>query len=130
MFARTPVSLINSQIKCVAMILAAIFAFHSITPTSLGSPIPSMIVDSESTREADLATIQHALEQKVVQDRLEKLGFSKAEIEERLADATDQELHQMAIHAEELVAGGNSAGIVGILVVVLLVVLIIHLLRA
>ena len=55
---------------------------------------------------------------------MEELGFTPAEIQQRLAQATDAELHQLATESEAMMAGGVAGLIISVLVIILLVVLI------
>lgn len=114
-------------IRTVATTMALVIGFCSAAPIALAGPISSVEIVTDSTRTADLATVQQALEQKVVQQRLSELGFSQGEIEMRLAQASDAELHQLAVQSETLMAGGDGGVIVTILVIVILVILIMRL---
>jgi len=119
-----------AKIRTIAMVLSVIFGLHGMVPMAMGNPIPSALMTAEGARAADIATIQQALEMKVVQHRLEQLGFSKTEIEDRMAFASDEELHQLASQSETALAGGDAGIIVTVLVVVLLVILILRLTSA
>ncbi len=111
-------------IRTIAMTLAVVVGMHGLTPATYGSAIPSEPVSMEAARAADLATIQQMLEMKVVQHRLEVLGFTPAEIEVRLSLASDAELHQLATQSEDVLAGGAAGLVVTVLVVILLVIII------
>lgn len=110
----------------MAIVLALVLGLHGLTPSSYGSLILSEPVSMEATRAADLATIQQMLELKVVQHRLEALGFTQDEIALRLALASDADLHQLATQSEDLLAGGAAGLLVTVLVVILLVLLILR----
>jgi hypothetical protein len=78
-------------------------------------------------KDADMDTIQNTLENKMVLERLEALGYSKEEISERLAMLTPEERHDLATRIDSLQSGQGFWGVVlGILVVALLVVLILY----
>lgn len=77
-------------------------------------------------RTADMKTIQTTLESKIVRERLQKLGLSEKEIEWRLGQLSDQELHKLAKDVDTLAAGGI---IEAVLVVVVLVLLILFLVK-
>lgn len=79
---------------------------------------------SGTTRTADLATIRQSLEHKQVQQRLGELGFTETEVQQRLAHASDAELHQLAIQSEKIAAGGDGGIIITVLLIILLVVAI------
>ena len=79
-------------------------------------------------RAEDVAKIQKVLEMKVITENLEKMGYSKAEVEVRLAGMTDQQIHKMASQIDEVRAGGDGLGVViGILVIIILVLVILQL---
>ncbi len=113
-------------IRYIAILLAVVVGMHGLTPHAYGNPIQSEPVSMEDARGADLATIQQALELKVVQHRLEALGFTPNEIDVRLALASDAELHQLATQSENVLAGGAVGLLVSVLVVILLVLLILR----
>ena len=100
-----------------------------ITPKVEAGFVPSNTLAFPSTdREADLAKIQKVLETKMVADRLEKLGFTKEEINSRLEQLSDQQIHQLALKIDELKVGGDGLGVViALLVIVILVLVILHL---
>ena len=70
-------------------------------------------------RMADLQAIQTVLEEKMVQARLEQLGFSQEEIQARLSRLSDREIHQLALNLDDLRVGGNGA--VTVLVILILI---------
>ncbi len=113
-----------APLRSTAGLLTLIFLLHGMVPMAIASPIPSALINLEDVRAADIATIQTSLETKIVQDRLIQLGFTPAEIEERLLYADDAELHQLAVHSETMMAGGAGGVLLTALVVVLLIILI------
>jgi hypothetical protein len=83
---------------------------------------------SSIVREQDMATVQKALEHKIVKERLRDLGYTEEEIAARLDQLSDQELHSFASQMDSLNPGGDGLGIIiAILVIVLLVILILKL---
>ncbi len=88
---------------------------------SFASSAPAMFIPSPyegngtSHRDADLQRIQKLLESKLVQHKLSKLGLTKDEIEERLHQLDDEQLHQIASQIHTLEPGGNGAVVVLIL---------------
>ena len=75
----------------------------------------------------DMSTIQQTLENKMVIERLEALGYSREEISDRLAMLTPEERHDLAARIDSLQSGQGVWGvIVGVLLVALLVLLILH----
>lgn len=95
-------------------------------PFAAADPISSTVILTETSRSIDLDTIQQALEHKLVQQRLGELGFTTAEIDQRLANANDSELHQLATQSEAILAGGDGGIIITVLLIVLLVMVILR----
>lgn len=107
-----------------ALLVAGLFVA---APRASASAISSTAIAAESTRATDLATVRQVLEHKQVQQRLGELGFTDAEIQQRLANANDAELHQLATQSEAVMAGGDGGIIITVLLIVLLVMVILHL---
>jgi tetrahydromethanopterin S-methyltransferase subunit B len=100
-----------------------------ITPRVHAGFAPSEgLVMAPGERTADLGKIQKFLEMKVVRERLRDLGFTSEEIQSKIKDLNDQQLHQLALKVDELKVAGDGAGIViGLIIIALLVVVIIYL---
>jgi hypothetical protein len=91
------------------------------------APSEGLAFTSED-RNADMGKIQKFLEMKMVRERLKDLGFTLEEVQGKLKDFSDQQLHQMAMSLDELKVAGDGAGIVvGLIIIALLVVAIIYL---
>jgi len=113
-----------------AYLAVAMLIIGALPGEILAGMVPSAPIGENGAinREADLAAIRSNLETRVVSDRLETLGYSAGEINQRLAMLDDAELHDVALKIDELQKGGDGVGIVvGVLVVILLVVLILKL---
>jgi hypothetical protein len=124
MHVLNPTRAIPTWIRSIASLLTLVFALHGIAPVAMASPIASSLITAEDARAADIQTIQKALETKVVAHRLNELGFTPAEIQDRITYASDAELHQLASQSETVMAGGDGGILVTILLVVLLILLI------
>ena len=92
------------------------------------------LVESEITplmqvdRTTELEKIQNFLETKAVSKRLGQFGYSQEEVQNRLTQLSDQQIHQIATKLDDLKIGGDGAGVViAILVVVILVIVILQL---
>jgi hypothetical protein len=110
--------------RAIASTMIILIGMQSVAPLAMAAPISSQSLMAESSRGQDLATIQLALENKVVEQRLQALGFTTGEIQERLAMASDAEIHQLAVKSETMQAGGAAGFVVAVLVVILLVMII------
>lgn len=112
----------------IAMLLVVLMGIFSVVPRIEASFVPSDESFESNVRQKDMATVQKILEQKVVKERLKALGYSEEEINTRLDQLSDDELHQFATQLDSLASGGNGFGFVlAVLVIVLLILLILHL---
>ena len=83
---------------------------------------------AEHSREADIARIQRVLESKLVSDRLQQTGLTQDEIQGKIKDLSDEEVHSFASQLESLYPGGDGFGIViALLIIVILVMVILKL---
>jgi hypothetical protein len=91
----------------------------------VGSEItPLMQID----RTTELEKIQHFLETKAVSKRLGQFGYTQEEIQKRLTQLNDQQIHQIATKLDDLKIGGDGGGvIIAILVIIILVIVILQL---
>ena len=101
----------------------------AVVPHAEGAFVPSSpLTTNESQRVSDLQKVQTFLETRLVQQRLEDLGFSAVEVKEKLSMLSDQQLHNYAQQLDNLRAGGDGIGfIIGVLVIIILVIVILHL---
>ncbi len=115
--------------KCLSCYLVVAIFVMGVVPRVYAGFSPSEVtVLSQYDRSADLEKIQKILEMKMIRERLEQLGFSQEEIQTRLGQLSDSQIHQLALQLDELRAGGNGEGlIIFLLIVVLIVVLVIWL---
>jgi hypothetical protein len=110
-------------------LVAALFVI-GITPRVYAGFAPSEgFALTSGERASNLDKVQKFLEMKMVRERLKDLGFTPEEIQGKLNDLNDQQLHQVAMKMDDLKVGGDSGlGIViAILVIVILVIIIIQL---
>ncbi len=100
-------------------------SFVDSEPIGLATTVTSPPLD----RKADLEKIRSVLEMKVVKQRLHDLGFSDEEIEARLSQLSDQEIHQLAMQIDELRVGKDNAlgVIIALLIIAILVVILLQL---
>lgn len=101
-----------------------------ITPRVYAGFSPSEAISlSPLERSADLAKVQKFLEMKMVKERLKEFGLTPDEIQSRLNQFSDQQIHHLALNLDELKVGGDSALgiIIALLVIAILVIVIIQL---
>lgn len=101
-----------------------------ITPRVYAGFSPSEVIAlAPAERASDLQKIQKFLEMKMVRERLKELGMSPDEIQARLNQFSDPQIHQLALKLDDLkVAGDDFLGVIILLLVIaVLVVLLIQL---
>ncbi len=87
-------------VVALLLVCAAIPAF--------AGPVPSKTAANQSldSREADLTTVRSIAANEQVAAVLTANGFSQAEVEQRLAEMSPQDLHQLAQNLEQLQPAG------------------------
>ncbi len=117
--------------KWVTWYLVMAMFVIGITPRVYAGFSPSEVMGfSPAERSSDLMKVQKFLEMKMVRERLQEYGFAQGEIQARLDQLSDQQIHQLALKVDELrVAADEGLGIViGLLVIAILVIIVIMLL--
>ena len=91
---------------------------------------PSEAIDLSQDQSSDLKKVQKFLEMKMVRERLKEYGFTQEEIQLRMGQLSDQQMHQLALKIDDLrVAADDGLGIiVALLVIAILIVILIMLL--
>ena len=93
------------------------------------APARSNVSTPVARRQADLQKVQKLLESKLVRARLHAMGLNDHEIDSRVTQLSDAELHQVAQRIDKMhAAGADPVGfLIGVLVVGILVLLFIYL---
>jgi len=117
-------------VRYISWYLVVAMFVIGMTPRVYAGFSPSEVMEhSLIDRASDLQKIQKVLETKMISDRLTQLGFTADEIQARLNQLGDEQIHQFALQLDQLKVGGDGVGIViGILVIAILVVILIYLL--
>ncbi|MDP2969286.1 MAG: PA2779 family protein [Deltaproteobacteria bacterium] len=114
----------RSWMKYVASYLVVAMFIIGITPRVYAGFSPSEVISMLSfERSSDLEKIRKVLEMKMVREKLKDLGFAPDEIENRLSQLSDQQIHQLALNIDELQVGGGSG--LAILIVILLIAIVV-----
>jgi hypothetical protein len=109
----------SSWAKVVACYLVMAMFVLGITPRVFAGFSPSEAVSILNfDRSSDIDKIRKVLEMKMVRERLKNFGFTPDEIEKKLIQLDDQQIHQLALNLDELKVGGNTW--VWVLVILLL----------
>jgi hypothetical protein len=88
---------------------------------------PSEIIAlAQLERGADIEKIQKVIEVKAISERLKQFGLTQNEVQARLAQMSDQQIHQVALQLDSLKVGQSDAlfVIIAILVIAILVVVL------
>ncbi|MGB9715343.1 MAG: PA2779 family protein [Thermodesulfovibrionales bacterium] len=115
--------------RCIAWYLAIAMFIIGIAPRVEAGLVKSEIVPlSYIDRASDLEKIQKVIETKAVSKRLAQLGLAQDEIQKRLNQLTDQQIHQIALQLDELKVGSDGLGlIIALLIIAILVVILLQL---
>jgi hypothetical protein len=118
--------------RVVTWYLVAAMLVIGITPRVYAGFSPSEVIGlSAAEKSADLQKVRKFLEMKMVGERLRELGLAPGEVQSRLDQLNDQQIHQLALKVDELtVAGDSGLGIIiGLLIIAILVVILVYLLQ-
>jgi hypothetical protein len=116
--------------KYISWYLVIALFVISIVPRVEAGLVPSEMIKLNSVEKvADLQKIRQTLEMKAVSERLTQLGLTSAEVQQRLASLSDQQIHQIALQLDDLKIGQSDAlgVIIALLVIVILVIVIMKL---
>lgn len=111
----------------ITIMLIILMSLMSIVPRVEAAFIPSTESQSELIRDQDIQIIKKALENKVITQRLQDLGFSDQEIQKRMDQLSDQEVHDLAVQIDSVSQGGILGVVIAVLVIVILVLVIMKL---
>jgi hypothetical protein len=112
--------------RCLVWVLAVWMGGLAAVPVPAeAAPAPTHLALAAPDRAAGLTAIQAFLEQKVVRQRLSDVGLSPEEIQARLPQMTDEQIHAVATRIEGLQAGGNGAEVALVIVLLVLITVLI-----
>ena len=95
--------------KHVTWYLVVAMFVIGITPRVYAGFSASEVVGfSAIDRASDLGKIQNAIETKMIGERLKQIGLTADEIQKKVSQLTDQQIHQLAQQLDELRVGGDS----------------------
>ena len=101
-------------------LVVAVFVMVVVPRVYAGFSPSEVLVVSQVDRSVDLGKIQKILEMKMVQQRLKDFGFSQNEIQNRLDQLSDGQIHKLASALDQIEVGGNGEVIIIILLAVVL----------
>ncbi len=110
-------------------LIVAMFIIGIVPKVDAGLAPSELIAMSQTDRAADLEKVRKVLEMKVVSERLGKFGFTQDEIQSKINNLSDQQMHKLALQIDDLKVGRDDALgiIIALLVIAILVVVILQL---
>lgn len=104
---------------------------------SNSAPALAGLVDSKPAseqlshvREQELSKVRRALESKELQEKLKSYGLTKEEVEQKLSQLSDEQVHMLAKASDKVLAGGDAISVaIGILIIAILLVVLLKLLN-
>lgn len=107
--------------RSLVVLLAAAVCGSSLQSAAHAGVVATEEYIAALDRNAALARIDAVLAREAVKRRLEHYGVDPLAANERIAALTDQELSLLATELENLPAGGDLLGVVGVVFLVLLI---------
>ena len=111
--------------KTIALYLAFVFFLVGSIPRNSWAYFAESQQALSLSREADINKIQRALESKMVSQRLSEIGLSRGEINSKLQQLSDADVHQFASQMDSLMPGGDAGVTIILLLVIAILVLVI-----
>ena len=114
-------------------LIMALYMFSFFTSPAIAGMVSSVTssgteMNSEE-RAAEIEKIRQALENRIVREKLVAHGLSSEEVESKLGEMSDRQIHMLAQASDDVLAGGDALGaIIGILLIIVLVIVILKLL--
>ncbi len=110
-------------------LVVAMFIIGIAPRVDAGLAPSELIATSQTDGAADLEKIRKVLEMKVVSERLGKFGFTQDEIQSKINNLSDQQMHKLALQIDDLKVGRDDALgiIIALLVIAILVIVVLQL---
>ena len=112
--------LLKKIMKPVAITVLMAFTIVASIPHNAVAYLPGSD-DISKARAHDMASIKRNLQSKVVSSKLRSMGFTEAEINDRLSKLSDAEVHSFAVKSDKL---SHGSGVVSVLILLALLALI------
>lgn len=115
--------------------LAALVTFHLVlfvTSPAMAAMIPSTGSPLAGSPEIqkDIDTIQQALENKLVQEKLKAYGLTSDEVASKISSMTPGQVHMLATASDDVLAGGDGFGaVIAVLIIIILIIIILKLMN-
>jgi Family of unknown function (DUF6627) len=115
--------------RWVIWYMVTVMFLLGITPRVEAAFSPSEVIGQQAVnRIADLEKIQKVIQVKMIRERLNALGLSQEEIQARLNQMSNDQVHQLAVNLDEMkVAGDDAVTVLIVLVIVAIAILLVYL---
>ncbi len=116
---------------CLLRMITIYLVFAVFIISAIPSPSSAMFItpgagNSVADSIWDMTKVQTFLESRLVQQRLADFGLTAEEVSIRLNQLSQDQLHQIATHIDEIDYGGDAlGGILSVLVIIILIIVII-----
>ncbi len=112
--------------RWVIWYMVTVMCLLGVTPRLEAGLSPSEVIGQQTlNRTADLEKIQKVIEVKMIRERLNALGLSQEEIQTRLNQMSNEQIHQLSLKLDELKVGGDDAVTVLIILVIVAIALLV-----
>jgi hypothetical protein len=110
-------------------LVIAMFIIGIVPRVDAGLAPSQIIALTQIDRTADLVKIQKVLEVKAISERLMQFGLTQDEVQKRLIQLSDRQIHQIALQLDDLKIGQDDALtlIIALLFIAILVVVLLKL---
>jgi hypothetical protein len=117
----------SSWMKMISCYLVLAMFVMGITPRVYAGFSPSEAISIPTfDRSLDLEKVRKVLEMKMVSERLKALGFTTDEIENKLSQLDDRQIHQLALNLDELKVGSSGLGWLLVIIVLIAIGVIVY----
>ncbi len=115
--------MIRKVLACYLVL--AIFVIGMVPQVEAAFSPSDLLTIDHSARTGDVEKIRAVLENKLVSQRLQDLGYSADEITGKLAQLSDQEVHKIAQKLDDLKVGGDGLEVLLIVLIIIVLVIVI-----
>jgi len=111
--------------KCVVWYMVLAMLVFGFVPHVDASFSPSEAANfSSNLRAGDMEKIRIVLENKLLTQRLQDLGYTSQEVTARLSSLSDSQIHSLAQKLDDIKVGQDSAAVIIVLLIVIIGVLV------
>jgi amino acid transporter len=109
----------------VVRLMIALALLLALVPSKAALAGFASTIDSQTTQAADLDRIRQTLENKTITQTLADLGYNQDEINTRLAQLNEAEIHALAGQLDQAMVPAGDGGTAGVIIAVVVVILVV-----